>query len=206
MSTTPQPVYIKPVRQIIAETSNQNDFQNGTLVARPGVATLIADAVIEENGDDQMVITENPVEQGATISDHAYKLPSRLELAYGWAGGSPQNTTNDPAFLKNLYQQFLGLQTSRILCTVYTGKRIYTNMLIQGIGVRTDKETENILLLRLSMQEILIASTQQVNVPVGTVQAVPEKTAPLIAQGGRSLQNAPNFNGPINPRVPPPAP
>jgi len=201
--TGPQPVYIKPLRQMIFETSGQGSIVNGTVVSSAGVATITADAVLEEHGDDQLVITEQPVEAGATISDHAYKLPARLELEYGWAGGSQQNTGNDPAFLKGLYQQLLGLQTSRTLCTVYTGKRIYTNMLIQGIALRTEKETENILLVRLAMQEILIATTQQVNLQIGTLQAVPDKTSPIVSQGGRTLQNAPNFNAAINPRIPP---
>jgi hypothetical protein len=202
-TNSPTPVSIKPLRQMIFETSGQGSVVNGTLVSSAGVATITADAVIEEIGEDQLVITEQPVEAGATISDHAYKLPARLGLEYGWAGGSPQNTGNDPAFLKGLYQQLLGLQTSRTLCTVYTGKRIYTNMLIQGIALRTEKETENILLVRLSMQEILIATTQQVSLQMGTVQAVPDKTATTINQGGRTLQNAPNFNAQINPRIPP---
>jgi len=205
MATTgPKPVYIKPLRQIVGiGTAGSSGSAIGTgtgagfsisSTVQTQTTTIIADAVIEEVADDQMVITEQPVEQGATISDHAYKLPSRLGLEYGWSGGSPQNTGNDPAFLKGLYEQLLGLQTTRTLCTVYTGKRIYTNMLIQGISIRTEKETENILLVRLSMQEILIASTQQVNVPTAAVQAVPDKTAPTIPQGGRTLQNAPNFN------------
>ncbi|HVI10235.1 MAG TPA: hypothetical protein VND65_18235 [Candidatus Binatia bacterium] len=214
MATLPQPVFIKPIRQIIGmgvagSGAGSQGVVNGVFTISTTTATqtttLIADAVLEERGDDQMVITEQPVEQGAVISDHAYKLPSRLELTYGWSEGSPQNTTLDPSFLKNLYQQFLGLQVTRTLCKVYTGKRIYENMMIQAIQITTDKETENVLIVRLTMIEILIATTQQVNVPSAAVQAIPQKTAPTISQGGRTLQNAPNFNA-INPAVPPPPP
>lgn len=141
-----------------------------------------------------MEITNQPVEAGAVISDHAYKLPAELELEYAWSAGSPQNRTNDLAFLKNLYQQFLGLEAGAVLCTVNTGKRIYQNMLIKSLSVQTDKEHENDLTIRVEFQEILIATTQIVPVSSAAQQSLPTKTAPTLNQGNQSLQPATNFN------------
>ena len=205
MATTPVPVYIKPLRKIVGiDTSGSSNgaasFVNGTLTSSVAEkdTVFIADAVVEEEHDDQTVITEQPVEQGAVISDHAYKLPARLDLKYGWSGGSPQNTSGgaDPqAFLKSIYDKFLDLQKNRTICQIYTGKRKYDNMLIQGIGTTTDKETENILLLRIRFQEIIIAYTQAVTVPLASVQKVPQKTAAPINAGTVNLKSAPYYQG-----------
>jgi len=209
----PQPVYIKPLRQIVGVATAGSSGNATTLTANGATViqstvstqstTLIADAVIEEVHDDQMAITEHPVEQGAVIADHAYKLPSKLDLTYGWSGGSPQNQSSgaaDPqSFLKGIYQQFLGLQVGRVLCNVYTGKRLYENMLIQSLGVTTDKENENILLLRIRFQEIIMATTQAVTIPSQAVQAVPQKTASPVNAGTVSLQSAPQFFNDVGP-------
>lgn len=49
------------------------------------LAPLIAQAVIEEVHDDELVITEHPIEQGAAISDHSYKRPAELVISCGWS-------------------------------------------------------------------------------------------------------------------------
>jgi hypothetical protein len=201
-------VYIKPTRQIVGvstagSSSGQATTVGGTFgfsaATTEQTTTIVADAVVEERGEDELVITDQPVEQGATISDHAYKMPAKLYLTYAWAGGSAQNVTQDPDFLKAIYQQLLGLQVTRTLCQVFTGKRLYQNMLVQAVLMTTDKTTENSLIVRLTMQEILIASTQLVNLSPAAVQALPQSTAPVINQGTLSLQSAPNYNSGATP-------
>lgn len=51
---------------------------------------ITAQAVIEERHTDEMEITEHPVEIGASISDHAYKLPSEVIIRMAWSN-SPSN-------------------------------------------------------------------------------------------------------------------
>lgn len=196
----PTPVAIIPYRAItgVATAGTTPTFNPATgaisTISSTSETVLIADAVVEEEHEDELVITEHPVQVGATISDHAYKLPSRLGLEYGWAMGSPQNATRDPSFLNNIYKQLLGLMNSRILCEVNTGKRIYKNMLIQRIIENTNKETENVLLLRVSLQEIIMANTQSVPLTPAAVQALPQKTAPTQNQGFASLLPGSTFN------------
>lgn len=54
------------------------------------LAPIIAQAVIEEVHDDELVITEHPIEQGAAISDHSYKRPAEVVISCGWSN-SPSN-------------------------------------------------------------------------------------------------------------------
>lgn len=46
---------------------------------------LIAQTTIEESHRDELHITEHPIEQGAAISDHAYKRPSEVIIKCGWS-------------------------------------------------------------------------------------------------------------------------
>lgn len=51
---------------------------------------IIPDATVEEVHSDEMEITDHPVEQGSTISDHAFNRPSELVVTAGWSD-SPNN-------------------------------------------------------------------------------------------------------------------
>lgn len=167
------PVLVRPVRSV-----------NG----------ITADAVVEERHSDEMTITTHPVEVGSSVTDHAYRLPSSLVLIYVWAMGSKQNTTKDISFLKTLYQQFLTLMISATLLQVITGKRVYKNMMIEAVDVVTDYNSENILEMRLSLRELLLANTQTVQVTPAAQQLLPQRTGPTIDQGSKTLQPGVNFN------------
>lgn len=165
------------------------------LKPKRGIGSLVADASIEEVHEDELTITEHPVEQGATIADHAYKLPAEVVLTYVWSTGSHQNNTFDVSFLTSIYQQLLQLQVDRTLVQVFTGKRAYDNMLLRSVNVVTDKQAENVLKVRVTCREILMATTSVVNKSSdASSQAFPEKTAPNLNQGPQSLRPALNFN------------
>ena len=51
----------------------------------PALAPFTAQVTIEEVHMDELVITEHPVEQGASITDHAFKKPAELLLRLGWS-------------------------------------------------------------------------------------------------------------------------
>jgi len=201
MSSSPLPVvtYIKPYRAIVGQNSSGSSpaSSSGPVLSSTTalqITTLTPDITVEELHYDESIITENPVEQGSVISDHAFNQPSRLELTYGWAGGSPQNTTQDPSFLTSLYAQFLALKQGFVPCKVYTGKRIYQNMVIKSLAVRTDKETENVLSIKISFQEILFATTQLVAIAQPAAQSIPQQTGGTVNQGTVNLNGAPNFD------------
>ncbi len=169
---------------------DKTTLSNGTVIP---AGVIFADAVLEERHDDESVITENPVEDGSTTNDHAYDLQQECELTYVW---SPSGSHSDgqPSYLDNVYKQFLTLKQAKILLHVVTGKRTYDNMLVKHIGEVTDKDTENILMLRISLRELLLTFTQTVSISSANQQSMPEKTAPTINSGSASLQPGNNFN------------
>lgn len=158
--------------------------------------------VVEEESTDKLILTDHPVEQGAAITDHAYKLPSTLTIKAGWSSaqqfGANWNLIPqipNPSYLQDLYTSIRQAQQDRKLLTVQTGKRVYSSMLLEEITVTTDEKSENILMLRLTFREIITVSTQVSNDQVQVANpSQPQSTAPTSNVGSQSLQSGQNYN------------
>lgn len=133
----------------------------------PSANLIVPSVVISERHSDTLEITEHPVEVGAAISDHAYRRPYEVVMQVGFAGGGSLLDLLDTTSFgvsaglspKEVYQNLLDLQNSRVPFDVVTGKRIYTNMLIRAIEVTTDRTSENVLSAVLTLREVIITST-----------------------------------------------
>lgn len=78
---------IKPQRgffnpEVPAVTDNNGDVVSP---AEPASAILQPQITIEERHHDEIVITDHPVEKGAQISDHFYKLPAEVVIRCAWS-------------------------------------------------------------------------------------------------------------------------
>lgn len=174
------------------------------------IGDLVADATVEEVHNDDLEITDHPVDQGTTISDHAFMRPREVIVKFGFSNSSvptapgfnPGNiipssllSGSSPKQIKTIYDKLLTLQVNRTLITVVTGKRTYKNALIRSLRVHTDKTTEETLMVEATFREMILASTQVV-----TVAAPPEdqkdktKTQPPITSGTKSLSPATTIN------------
>lgn len=170
------------------------------IIGRPTGApeeAIVADAVVSEHHSDDVHMTDHPVEQGANITDHAFRQPAVLTMVYGWAAGSINAISQagfasgsgqaDPDFLSGMYEKLRKLARERTLCSVFTGKRFYESMLIRSLSLETNKETEHALLLRITMREVLIARTQITTLSDNSVQASPQSTGVVYDQGPQQL-------------------
>lgn len=54
-----------------------------------GQNDIIAQAVVEEQHQDEMEVTQHPVETGAPITDHAFVRPAHLILSLMWSNSPP---------------------------------------------------------------------------------------------------------------------
>ncbi len=96
--------------------------------------------------------------------------------------------------MEKAYDNLLAAYQARTLFTVYTGKRLYKNMLIKSLSTTTDKENANWMLIRIAMRQILMAQTQTVTVPDSSVMSNPASTASPTDAGTLNLEPAPNIN------------
>jgi hypothetical protein len=181
----------------------------------PATQSLTGYVPILEEHRDEMTITEHPVEQGAAVTDHAYKLPALLTLRLGWSTSQPANnpfslgnltgvpqlnglslptlsgfwsTASDVA-INNIYQTLLGLQINRTLLTVTTARRAYTSLLLQSLSLTTDDKTEHALVVTAVLKEVILVSAQVISNPVNSnANANPGAYNPTQSQGQQQLQ------------------
>src|SRR5207249_4724075 len=119
------------------------------------VGEVVADITIEEEGSDEVIVTEHPVEN-TVINDHSYKRPARVILHIGFSNSSAA-AGGDPNYSKNMYMKLLDLQTGKDLISIKTGKRDYDNMVLTLVVQSTDQESEHALFATVHAQEIFKA-------------------------------------------------
>lgn len=156
---TPQPVVVRPQRRI---------------------GQFTAMCVISETAKDELEITKHPVQEGATISDNAYVKPSDVSIKVVF--------NDDDKPLQETYRLLLELQALREPFDVVTGKRIYKNMLMKGLGQTTDAENENVLSIDFTLEEIIIVQVEVTTVPPRAKQATPAKTGATQNAGAKSAK------------------
>lgn len=166
------------------------------------IGPITVQVVINENTNDTLTITKQPVQQGASITDHSFKEPTAFSITAHFKDNSlggfisslnPFSGGGPSSGLGKIYQQFLDLQSSREPFDIVTPKRIYHNMLMASLGMTTDKFTENILAITASFQEVIIVAVVTTQVPrlqqkfpgiTGATQAAGKKSALVSLKEG----------------------
>ena len=153
-------------------------------------AFIIPDAVVEETSRDDLQITEHPVEVGSTISDHAYAKPREITLRWSWS-----TTGRYETFMQDVFATLKAIQVARQPMNIYTGKCAYTSMLIASLGVTTNSTSEYALQSVMVCREVIIVSTQNVQVPQ-SAQSAPQSTAGIASTGTQQpIQQPTGFGG-----------
>jgi len=156
--------------------------------SQSGKATIyIFDAILRAEHHQASVVTLNPVQTGAAISDHAYTLPARLtvEIAMSDAMQSydVNQWNNGPTRSISAYQTLLALQRDRKIIQVSTALRQYDKMLVAEIRAEQTKETTYGLKALVTFIEILTASVEVTSSTISYNSALPQTTAEsLIGQ------------------------
>lgn len=153
---------------VAVDLASALDLINPVLILQRNIGGFIADVTVEEMHSDELEITDHPVEIGADVSDHAFKRPATVLIRAGWSNSSPE-ADGDPNYITDTYEQFLALQASRQPFDIITGKRAYTHMLVKRLTTKTDQATADVLLLEIECREVILVSTQTVQVPGSTV-------------------------------------
>lgn len=181
------------------------------------IGPFTAYVTIKEQHQDELQITDHPLEKGAMITDHAFLRPAEVTIECSWSnspstpglidgvvGGLRSTVTgiqsalsgNSASQVKDIYDKLLALQGGAVPFDVFTGKRKYTSMLIRALSVVTDKTTENALAVTVICRQVFIVDTRTLSVSAPmTDQATPEATAPTVNSGTRQLVPGTNYRG-----------
>lgn len=192
---------------------------------------LVPQVIIREISLERTEISKHPVEQGAQITDHAFRYPSQVILNISWSNSPTQEPDTQlllsaaafisaqnelartaagaiegiygianvaqSAFsgagtdqLQAYYNTLLGIKDQFCVFTLYTGKKIYYNMMITMVSNSTDINTENSLPITCECTELLTVNTKTV-VLLSANQQNQEETASPIDNGDKSLISYP---------------
>lgn len=155
---------------------------------------LIPDVVIEEISTDTLRITDHPVEIGAAISDHAFKLPVEIIMRCGFS----DSKGGFEGYSRAVYAYLTQLQNERNPFNVSTPFRSYTNMLIEQIVKTNDESTSHAMMIVVAMREVIITNTSITPNPStnsGQLQLPSIVVPPLVQQFGA---NTPSQRQQIN--------
>jgi hypothetical protein len=126
------------------------------------------DAVLNEQHDSELTITQHPVQTGANIADHSFLNPSTLTMEIGMSDAMA--TMLEGQFTEyytksvSAYEKLRELQALRLPLAVHTRLHHYDNMLIQNITAPDNYRTQYGLRCTVTLQEIFV-----VDVATGTV-------------------------------------
>ena len=184
-----------------------------TLLIKPkrGIGSFVAQMTLREVHTDDLEITEHPVELGVSVADHAYRKPAEVVIECGWSNSFSTPNASLPASLlgsavatlggigtllgggapgqiMDIYKQLVDLQRSRTPFDVFTGKRIYKNMLIKTLVETTDKTTENMLMITATLREVIIVKTQIMTLSAPQASMMnPQTTLAMLEKGQKQL-------------------
>lgn len=144
---------------------------------------IIPDVVISETHDDDVTVTQHPVDTGAPIADHAFVQPAIVTCVFGWSDSSRLiNSALDGSILKGMqttkdvYDKLLELKNARMPLHLSTGKRKYDCVLITKLKVSTTADTESSAIIEITFQEVLLAEAKTVSLNAAR-QKNPKRTA-----------------------------
>lgn len=165
----PQTLFaIGPSRQFGGNTNSPNTTNPAT--GNGGQPIFKNYVTVTEDTIDALEITQQPVQQGANVADHAFKKPTILSIKIIFGPSFTQS-------LSTIYKNLLALQSSFQPFNCTTPKRTYYNMLLAAIGLTTDKAGENILSVNCTFQNII-------TVPIGITTVSRSQLANPGSNGG----------------------
>lgn len=138
--------------------------------ARPVVGDLQMDASLNETHTEGTEWTDNPVEEGASLSDHATDMRaeitidgvvSRLLDPTRLAGPDPSFNISPTRHLK-AWNILLSMKKRHELVTVVTSLATYRNMAIQTITATRNLEASEALFFSVTLREVQFATTSNV--------------------------------------------
>lgn len=129
---------------------------------------LVFDAVFEESHESELQVTDNPVETGVIVSDHAFMKPLRLSITAGVTATPLRKSVTDPFGQgddrpRRAFELLTELQSLAEPFDVQTGFKLYKNMVCTSIRTAQDKATANAFVFSAELREVLIVNTHWVS-------------------------------------------
>ena len=131
---------------------------------------LVFDAVFEETHEAELEVTDNPVETGVVVSDHAFMKPLKVTLSAGVTDtplvvGTDDPFASDAGRSRRAYELLTELQKKAEPFDLQTGLKLYENMVCTSVRTSQDKDSSGALLFTAELREVIVVYTQVVQYP-----------------------------------------
>ena len=144
------------------------------------------DVTLDASLSHSMTVTEFPVEDGASISDHAQVMPARVTIRSIVSSTPLRVFSFDPivgdARPRAAFEVMTELQTNKERVRIVTDRKTYDDMMLTGLDTPIRKDTKHAFMFTASFREVRIVSSQVVTLP--PEQDVQE-TATKKVEGGK---------------------
>ena len=149
---------------------------------------LVFDAVFEETHEADLEVTDNPVETGVVVSDHAFMKPLRVKISAGVSDTPLAAVTEDPfasdaGRSRRAFELLTELQKRAEPFDLQTGLKLYENMVCTSIRTSQDKDSSGALLFTAELREVIIVYTQVATYPPRKPGATKRQAGPKKDKG-----------------------
>lgn len=149
---------------------------------------LVFDAVFEETHEADLEVTDNPVETGVVVSDHAFMKPLRVKISAGVSDTPLAVVTDDPfasdaGRSRRAFELLTELQKRAEPFDLQTGLKLYENIVCTSIRTSQDKDSSGALLFTAELREVIIVYTQVVTYPPRKPGATKRQAGPKKDKG-----------------------
>lgn len=126
------------------------------------------DAFFKMTHTSRLTITDQPVQTGAALTDHAFLQPRELTMEIGMSDVAtsyvPGQFSDGWSRSVTAYQVLKDLQSMRVPIQLLTRLGLYENMLIEVLSVPDDYTTRYGLRATVTFREILVAQVSTVKI------------------------------------------
>lgn len=136
---------------------------------------VLVDATISENPSFSNKITDKPVEEGGSISDHAENNPTVLPLDCTITGEQGNMVADEK------YERLLEITQNKEVIEVVGALQVYENMIIEDFSPVKDSDIENGFRCDITLKKIRVVEQETIEIELGV-----DPTTGTQAQGEES--------------------
>lgn len=159
----------------------------------PQLGELTADVWVSERHRREVEATQNPIEYGSPITDHAFVKARTLSVSFGVTNTpfADNRSFGGDDRVDDARRKLFAIQDSAALLTVSTiSGGYYENCLLVGIGWETDSKNPHATIFDLELQEIIITTTDKVEYqPLPADERTKDKASTSKKRGEASVQD-----------------
>lgn len=157
-----------------------------TMITSPSCGRIIFDAVFSLSHNSNVMVTEHPVQSGASIADHSFIEPDEVQIEIGMTDTAISVNGPSESRSVNAYAQLHSLMAAREPLTLITRLKTYRNMLITSISAPDDYHTMNALKANIYFKQINIVSVSTVKVQQTVSSSVSTAKSGVSSSGSAS--------------------